>query len=142
MLTLHHNSLSTTHNIKMPIINASVPPTTADDTHYVVYFASGEPSWCPDCRNALPALNAVFGDASAPSAHLVMAGSREEWKGNPNNKYRQAPYNIQCLPTVVKVKYVSFETWMIEEEALIVCRARRLDVWVTRRVRMSLIFAS
>lgn len=91
----------------MPIINAESPPTSTDDVHYVVYFASGEPSWCPDCRNALPALNAVFGDVSAPAAHLVMAGTREEWKGNPDNKYRKAPYNIQCLPTVVKVKYVS-----------------------------------
>ena len=116
----------------MPIINASVPPTTTDDTHYVVYFASGEPSWCPDCRNALPALNAVFGDASAPTAHLVMAGTREEWKGNPNNKYRQAPYNIDCLPTVVKVKYVSYvrENWGREAN----CLAGRGD-WTSWRFR-------
>ncbi|KAF4962383.1 hypothetical protein FSARC_9549 [Fusarium sarcochroum] len=92
-------------SVNMPLIDANTPPTTTDDTHYVVYFASGEPSWCPDCRDALPALNAVFGDNSAPTAHIVRVGSREEWKGNSKNKYRNAPYNIQGVPTVVKVKY-------------------------------------
>ncbi|KLP07677.1 Uncharacterized protein Y057_10700 [Fusarium fujikuroi] len=54
----------------MPLIDANSPPTSTD-THYVVYFASGEPSWCPDCRDALPALNAVFGGASDPTAYIV-----------------------------------------------------------------------
>ncbi|KAL7945049.1 hypothetical protein V8C42DRAFT_345461 [Trichoderma barbatum] len=86
----------------MPLINADAPPSTAD-THYVVYFASGEPSWCPDCRNALPALQSVFGGDSAPSATLILAGSREEWR-TPSNKWRSAPYNIDCLPTIVRVE--------------------------------------
>lgn len=90
----------------MPIINADAPPSTTD-THYVVYFASGEPSWCPDCRNALPALQSVFGGDSAPSATVILAGTREEWR-NPSNKWRGAPYNINCLPTVVRVENVSW----------------------------------
>ncbi|KAM0257013.1 hypothetical protein ACHAQJ_004606 [Trichoderma viride] len=85
----------------MPLIDADAPPSSAD-VHYVVYFASGEPSWCPDCRNALPALQSVFGTESAPSAYIIRAGTREEWKGNPNNKWRQAPYNIDGLPTIRK----------------------------------------
>ncbi|KAJ3521685.1 hypothetical protein NM208_g13179 [Fusarium decemcellulare] len=88
----------------MPLIDADTPPTT-DDTHYVVYFASGEPSWCPDCRDAVPALQSVFGSDSAPTAHIVRVGSFAEWKGNPKNKYRNAPYNIQGVPTVVRVEH-------------------------------------
>lgn len=90
----------------MPLIDANTPPTSTD-THYVVYFASGEPSWCPDCRDALPALNAVFGGASEPTAYIVRVGSREEWRATPKNKYRLPPYNIDGVPTVVKVKNVS-----------------------------------
>ncbi|KAL7796677.1 hypothetical protein V8C37DRAFT_371124 [Trichoderma ceciliae] len=87
----------------MPLIDADAPPSTTD-AHYVVYFASGEPSWCPDCRNAIPALQSVFGSDSSPSAYIIRAGSREEWRGNPNNKWRNAPFNINCLPTIVRVE--------------------------------------
>ena len=90
----------------MPLIDADTPPTT-NDLHYVVYFASGEPSWCPDCRDALPALNSVFGADSAPTAYIVRVGSFAEWKGNPKNKYRNEPYNIQGVPTVVRYQYVT-----------------------------------
>lgn len=103
----HHLSL---HNpIKMPLIDVEAPPTSTD-AHYVVYFASpenGQSSWCPDCRNALPALKSVFGAESAPSAYVIQAGTRAEWRGNPNNKWRNAPYNIDCLPTIVRVENVS-----------------------------------
>ncbi|KAJ4250963.1 hypothetical protein NW762_011613 [Fusarium torreyae] len=88
----------------MPLVNANTPPTATDDVHYVVYIASGDPPWCPDSRAALPVLKRVFSDASAPTAHIVRVGAREEWKGKPDNKYRKAPYNIQGVPTVVKVK--------------------------------------
>ncbi|KAF4975639.1 hypothetical protein FZEAL_7599 [Fusarium zealandicum] len=89
--------------INMPLINADTPPSTLE-THYVVYFASGEPSWCPDCVKAMPALKSVFDSDSAPTAHVVRVGSFSEWKGNPRNKYRNAPYNIQGVPTVVRIE--------------------------------------
>ena len=89
----------------MPLVDADTPPTT-NDLHYVVYFASGEPSWCPDCRDALPALRAVFGADSAPTASIVRVGSRDEWRGKTVNKYRKAPYNIDGVPTVVRVENV------------------------------------
>lgn len=103
-----HN-LSLHNPIKMPLIDVEAPPTSTD-AHYVVYFASpenGQSSWCPDCRNALPALKNVFGADSAPSAYVIQAGTRAEWRGNPNNKWRNAPYNIDCLPTIVRVENVS-----------------------------------
>ncbi|KAL7926948.1 hypothetical protein ACQKWADRAFT_279092 [Trichoderma austrokoningii] len=90
----------------MPLIDAEAPPTSTD-THYVVYFASpenGQSSWCPDCRNALPALQNVFGADSAPSAYVIQVGVRAEWKGKPNNKWRGEPYNISGVPTIVRVE--------------------------------------
>lgn len=89
----------------MPLINSATPPSTKD-THYVVFFASGEPSWCPDCRDALPALNAVFGADDAPTAHIVRAGERDEWR-KADNKYRVAPWNITGVPTVMRIENVS-----------------------------------
>ncbi|KOS22301.1 hypothetical protein ESCO_002001 [Escovopsis weberi] len=89
----------------MPLIDADAPPTAIDDTHYVVYFASGETPWCPDCLKALPALKSVFGPDSAPKAYLVRVGDRAEWKGlsGQQNEYRDEPYNIRCVPTTVKI---------------------------------------
>jgi thiol-disulfide isomerase/thioredoxin len=92
----------------MPLIDAEAPPTS-NDTHYVVYFASpenGQSSWCPDCRNALPALQNVFGTDSAPSAYVIQAGKRAEWR-DAKNKWRAEPYSIACLPTIVRVENVS-----------------------------------
>lgn len=90
----------------MPLIDADTPPSTTD-THYVVYFASGEPSWCPDCRDALPALQSVFAADSAPTAYIVRVGSKSEWRSTPVNKYRDVPYCIQGVPTVVRMENVS-----------------------------------
>ncbi|KAH7017997.1 thioredoxin-like protein [Microdochium trichocladiopsis] len=86
----------------MPLIDAAAPPALDEQgAQYVVFFASGQPSWCPDCRDALPALQAVFGGQDAPTAHLVRAGERPEWR-DPKNKYRTQPWGITCLPTVVR----------------------------------------
>jgi hypothetical protein len=93
----------------MPLIDVEAPPTSTD-THYVVYFASpdnGQSSWCPDCRSALPALQNVFGADSAPSAYVVQV-TRAEWKGNPSHKWRQQPFNIDGVPTIVRVENVSY----------------------------------
>ncbi|KAK7415977.1 hypothetical protein QQZ08_012170 [Neonectria magnoliae] len=87
----------------MPLISAEAPPS-GTETHYVVYFASGEPSWCPDCQEALPALNNVFGPDSAPTAYIVRVGSFQEWRGPKKNKYRSPPYSIEGVPTVVKIE--------------------------------------
>lgn len=94
----------------MPLINASAPPAVegTTGTQYIVFFASGEPSWCPDCRDAVPALEAVFGssDAKAPTAHLVCVGERAEWR-TPANQYRNAPWNLDGVPTVIRYENVS-----------------------------------
>lgn len=93
----------------MPIIDADTPPSDVATTHYVIYFASGEPSWCPDCRDAVTPLKNVFGANDAPTAYIVRVGSPQEWRGKQINKYRKAPYNIQGVPTVVRVENVSLE---------------------------------
>lgn len=98
----------------MPLIPASAPPTldaSSSNPQYIVFFASGEPSWCPDCRDAVSALETVFGDASSstddtPTAHLVQVGERPEWR-TTDNKYRVAPWNVNCVPSVVRYENVS-----------------------------------
>lgn len=92
----------------MPLIDVETPPKNLD-THYIVYFASGQPSWCPDCRDAVPALEKVFGPDDAPTAYLVRVGERAEWRSG-SNKYRKQPLNINSVPTVVRVENVSLYT--------------------------------
>ncbi|PWN91316.1 hypothetical protein FA10DRAFT_265180 [Acaromyces ingoldii] len=90
----------------MPLIDAVTPPTDDEGLHYVVYFASGSPPWCPDCVDALAPLRAVFGatEGAAPKAYVVRVGERHEWKGVKDNKYRLEPYNVEGVPTIVKMQ--------------------------------------
>lgn len=70
--------------------------------HYVVFFASGNPPWCPDCVRAQPALEKVFGSASGmPILHKILVGERHEWKTS-ENRWRKAPFQVDQTPTVIK----------------------------------------
>lgn len=118
----------------MPLIDAATPPSTeAAGVHYVVFFASGSPPWCPDCVDALAPLRAVFGDdakdtaassdataatsVSTPTAYLVRVGERHEWKGVPDNPYRLAPYHVQGVPTIIKMQGVSCQLLIASNDA-------------------------
>lgn len=71
-------------------------------THYILFFASGNPPWCPDCREAQPHLEAVFAAKDAPKLNVVRVGTRAEWK-TPNNKWRSKPYHVSETPTLIKL---------------------------------------
>ncbi|KDN50867.1 thioredoxin-like protein [Tilletiaria anomala UBC 951] len=80
-------------------------PTT--DPKFLVFFASGQPSWCPDCRDSLPAVQNVFGtDPSTVGkggdvdGYMIFVGDRPTWK-DPENYFRKS-YGIKCVPTIVK----------------------------------------
>jgi thiol-disulfide isomerase/thioredoxin len=74
--------------------------------HFVLFFASGTPPWCPDCRDAQPHLESVFKADDAPVLHVVRVGEREQWK-TPSNKWRAEPYRIGEIPTLVRLEDVS-----------------------------------
>lgn len=73
---------------------------------FFIFFSSGNPPWCPDCYDAQPAIQEVFGGNSA-DAHIVLVGEKPEWK-SPENKFRKQ-YGIKCIPTITKIVNVSNE---------------------------------
>ncbi|EXJ87076.1 hypothetical protein A1O3_04034 [Capronia epimyces CBS 606.96] len=58
-------------------------------------------SWCGDCRQAEPFLNKKFADPER-NATVVYAGSPQEWR-SPDSPWRQPPFNVTNLPTLLKV---------------------------------------
>lgn len=91
----------------MPLREVQEASTSAAaETQYVLFFASGAPSWCPDCREALPAIESVFGGEEAPLLQVVKVGLREEWKSG-ENRWRGEPYHVRETPCIIKFINVS-----------------------------------
>lgn len=84
--------------------STSIPPAslTGETPRYLIFFSSGNPPWCPDCVDAQPAINHVFGTSA--DAHLVLV-DRPDWK-SPDNIFR-TQYGIKCIPTITKMINVS-----------------------------------
>lgn len=86
-------------------------------------------SWCSDCTAVEGILSAIFtlnpfgstssaaiqspyggaasdkpADDGKPKAEVVYVGSREEWRFAPENVYRNPPFEIKKLPTVLKFR--------------------------------------
>ncbi|GAA6037918.1 hypothetical protein JCM8097_009490 [Rhodosporidiobolus ruineniae] len=74
-----------------------------DKPHYLVFFSSpdentGKP-WCPDCADVQEDVGRLVPEKQST---LVFVGSREEWR-KPDNPFRAAPYNVNKIPTIIKV---------------------------------------
>ncbi|WPH03797.1 Thioredoxin-like protein [Acrodontium crateriforme] len=75
---------------------------------YLVVYASlvDGRSWCGDCREAEKFVDAKFGAREGREeedwVRVVFAGDRDEWR-KADNPYRQAPFNVVALPTIIKV---------------------------------------
>ena len=69
---------------------------TADD--------SGE-SWCPDCRQADPVIEAGLANATEGIVFIMVAvGDRGAWK-NPENAFRVHPsFKVTGIPTLIRWK--------------------------------------
>ncbi|ETS64669.1 hypothetical protein PaG_00615 [Moesziomyces aphidis] len=80
--------------------STSIPPAslTGETPQYLIFFSSGNPPWCPDCVDAQPAINHVFGTSA--DAHLVLV-DRPDWK-SPDNIFR-TQCGIKCIPTITKM---------------------------------------
>ncbi|KAG9235392.1 hypothetical protein BJ875DRAFT_459242 [Amylocarpus encephaloides] len=93
---------------------------------YLVVYASlmDGRSWCGDCRDAETFVNAKFAD-SPHVVTVVYAGQREEWR-QTDNPWRQAPFSITALPTIVKVLDEKWE-YLVEGD---VYDQEKLDAFV------------
>ncbi|KAJ9479016.1 DUF953 domain-containing protein [Pseudozyma hubeiensis] len=81
--------------------SSDVPsPSSTNSPQYLIFFSSGTPPWCPDCVDAQPSVQKVFGGDSI-DGHIVLVGERSEWK-TPENRFRKQ-YSIRCIPTITKV---------------------------------------
>ncbi|EPQ28613.1 uncharacterized protein PFL1_03916 [Pseudozyma flocculosa PF-1] len=81
------------------------PTSAAASTHYLVFFSSGSPPWCPDCVDAQPAIQSVFVDEKATNgahAYMILVGEKPEWK-TPENRYRKE-YGLKCIPTILRIE--------------------------------------
>ncbi|TAQ84233.1 hypothetical protein B7494_g7439 [Chlorociboria aeruginascens] len=59
-------------------------------------------SWCGDTVAAEPLVIAKFGGSGALTATVVYAGLRDEWRAE-DNPWRQEPFLVTHLPTLIKV---------------------------------------
>lgn len=90
----------------MPLQEVESASLDVGGVRYILFFASGTPSWCPDCREALPAIEKVFGGQDAPLLSVIKVGMRDEWK-SPKNKWRGEPFHISETPCIIKFIDVS-----------------------------------
>ncbi|ESZ90359.1 hypothetical protein SBOR_9250 [Sclerotinia borealis F-4128] len=97
--------------------------TKASKPQYVIFFASLKPdtneSWCGDCRRAEGPLSEQLGKAAGKErVKLIYGGSQIEWRDLSSGKkspWREEPWGIDRLPTVVKITGEKWEK-LIEED--------------------------
>ncbi|GKT50387.1 thiosulfate sulfurtransferase RDL2, mitochondrial [Colletotrichum spaethianum] len=97
----------------MPVITTKEPASAVAETlkaeaseakpAYLVVYASHRNgrSWCGDCTAAEPYIEKKFG-GDDNTVRVVYAGLPEEWR-TKENPWRQAPFNVTNLPTLIKV---------------------------------------
>ncbi|KAM0755585.1 hypothetical protein T439DRAFT_320285 [Meredithblackwellia eburnea MCA 4105] len=97
----------------MPLLFSSIPEQNPEqvlatlpkgpEEHYLLFSSSleerGRP-WCRDCEAAQGPLAAVIPDNASS---IVYVGDRETWN-KPENPWKQAPFNIERIPTILKLK--------------------------------------
>jgi thioredoxin-like negative regulator of GroEL len=73
---------------------------------YILFFASGSPPWCSDCRDAQPILEKVFAGVDV-EVQVVRMGEKVEWKKTEaeGNKWRE--FGVREIPSLVKFVDVS-----------------------------------
>ncbi|KUJ19451.1 uncharacterized protein LY89DRAFT_581524 [Mollisia scopiformis] len=76
---------------------------TPTKSSFLVVYASltNGRSWCGDCREAESFVNSKFA-SGAEEVKVAYAGQRDEWR-NSDNPWRQAPFSVTNLPTLIKV---------------------------------------
>ncbi|TVY87097.1 Thioredoxin-like protein [Lachnellula willkommii] len=83
-------------------IAQSLESSSSTPSFLVVYASHVDGrSWCGDCREAEPLVDAKFADR-ADDVKVVYAGQKDEWR-KAENPWKQAPFSVTNLPTLIKV---------------------------------------
>ncbi|PPQ79409.1 hypothetical protein CVT25_002679 [Psilocybe cyanescens] len=92
----------------MPLYTAdgSIDPVSLKSVpeKFIIFYSSivdGE-MWCPDCRVVDKLVQNTFSQ-DGPAALIVYVGDRGQWK-TASNAYRQEPWKITTVPTIVRLK--------------------------------------
>jgi len=93
----------------MPLYEAdeSIDPYTLQRVpeQFIIFYSSitedGQ-MWCPECR-AVEALVRDTFKVDGPAALVAYVGNRAQWK-SPLNIYRQEPWKITNVPTIVRLR--------------------------------------
>ncbi|KAK1971716.1 hypothetical protein LZ32DRAFT_598966 [Colletotrichum eremochloae] len=127
----------------MPVIITNEPaPAVAESLKaegseakpaYLVVYASHRDgrSWCGDCTAAEPYIEKKFG-GNEDTVRVVYAGLPEEWR-TKENPWRQAPFNVTNLPTLIKVSGEKKWEKLVEAD---VYDQRKLDAFVSGNGRL------
>jgi len=86
--------------------------------NYLIFYSSISESdgklWCPDCVAVDSTVRKIFGP-DGPAALIVYVGQKAEWK-TPNNPFRSEPWNIQSIPTIIKLRDFKETSRLVESE--------------------------
>ena len=94
-------------------------------THFVLFYASGIPPWCADCRNAQPSLEEVFGAENAPPLNVIRVGTREQWKA-PDNRWKKSEYHAGEIPLLIKLVDVCCDPPRARTVSLIIIQGKEV----------------
>ncbi|KAF4785958.1 hypothetical protein HER10_EVM0011892 [Colletotrichum scovillei] len=93
----------TTKEPASAVAAALVAEASESKPAFLVVYASHRNgrSWCGDCTAAEPYIEKKFGGGEQ-TVRVVYAGLPDEWR-TKENPWRQAPFNVTNLPTLIKV---------------------------------------
>ncbi|KAA1468084.1 hypothetical protein DENSPDRAFT_833275 [Dentipellis sp. KUC8613] len=86
---------------------------------FLVFYSSRDDAgrmWCPDCRDVEDLVERTFASADGPSALIIYVGQRNEWRETPSNTFRGEPWNVQSIPTIIRVTDSQEDSRLVENE--------------------------
>ncbi|KZT72885.1 hypothetical protein DAEQUDRAFT_663535 [Daedalea quercina L-15889] len=110
------------------------------DQAFLVFYSSRDETgtlWCPDCRAVDGFVRGVFGPNDGPVALVIYVGQRTAWK-DPTNPFRGEPYNVQSVPTIIRVRDVRAALRSLGISPLLIrpqCLTRALGFQRRRKLR-------
>jgi len=103
----------------MPLrVLETIEPSSLNEVeeNYLIFYSSISDGklWCPDCIAVDATVQKIFGP-DGPTALIVYVGQKAEWK-SPNNPFRGEPWNIQSIPTIIKLDHSEETARLVESE--------------------------